>query len=438
MKRGGMLRLSAAAVIGLMLAGSAAAQDKAPQNKIVRMGVVAFLTGPAAAPFGVPSRNGAEIVIEAINAGKLPAPYNSKGYAGARVEAIWVDELGGNAKQVGEYRNLVGKRNVDLVLGYISSGTCAALSNVVEELKKLTVYALCSTPRVFDDADRPHIFRTTSLLSSDAVAAAHYLREKFPKIKSYAGIHPNYAWGQDLAHDFDNAAAKLLPKVAKLDVHFPKLFQGAFQTEISALLLSKADLIYSSLWDGDLESFIFQGEARGLFNKKKVLFTVGDTAVYRLGKQLPDGLIIGGRGPYGILVRNRDTALNKWFIHAYHDRYGTYPTGPAYQYAQAVLATKIAYDKAAAKAGGFPTQDQVIAAYTGLTFESFSTTVSLRDAKGHQAVVEDGYGISKFDKAKNEVTLTDIKFYPPECVGPPPNMKSDDWIKKGMPEAKCP
>lgn len=432
MKRASILALSAFVIIGLGFAEPAAAQDKA-----VSMGIVTFLTGPAAAPFGVPARNGAELVIEAINAGKLPSPYNSKGYAGARVEAVWVDESGGNAKQVGEYRNLVEKRNVDVVLGYISSGTCAALSNVVEELKKLTVYALCSTPRVFDDADRHYIFRPISVLSSDAVAAAHYLREKFPKLKSYAGIHPNYAWGQDSASDFANAASKLLPNVEKLDVHFPKLFQGAFQTEISALLLSKADLIHSSLWDGDLESFIFQGKARGLFQKKKVLFTVGDTAVYRLGEQLPEGLIIGGRGPYGILVRNRDTVLNKWFINAYHDRYGTYPTGPAYQYAQAVLATKIAYDKAAAKGGGFPTQDQVIDAYTGLTFESFSTTVKLTNAKGHQAVVENGYGISKFDKAKREVVLTEIKFYPPECVEAPPNMQSDAWIKAGMPGAKC-
>jgi branched-chain amino acid transport system substrate-binding protein len=420
------------AALGVGLSVSAQAQDRT-----VNMGIVTFLTGPAAAPFGVPARNGAEIVIEAINEGRLPAPYSTKGFAGARVEPVWVDESGGNAKQVAEYRNLVEKRNVDVVLGYISSGTCAALSNVVEELKRLTVYALCSTPRVFDEADRRYIFRPISILSSDAVAAAHYLKEKFPKIRSYAGIHPNYAWGQDSARDFEGAASRILPNVKQMEVQFPKLFQGAFQTEVSALLLSKADLVHSSLWDGDLESFIFQAKARGLFQKKKVLFQVGDTAVYRLGEQLPEGLIIGARGPYGILVRDRDTVLNKWFIKIYHDRYGTYPTGPAYQYAQAVLATKIAYDKAGAKAGGFPNQDQVIEAYTGLEFESFSTTVRLRNAKGHQAVVENGFGISKYDKKRREVVLTDIKFYPPECVEAPPGVQSDAWIKDGMPGAKC-
>jgi branched-chain amino acid transport system substrate-binding protein len=423
----------AIAALSLAFAGPAVSQQKP-----VSMGIVTFLTGAAAAPFGVPARNGAEITIEAINEGKLPAPYNTKGFAGAPVEPVWVDESGGNAKQVAEFRNLVEKRNVDVVLGYISSGTCAALSNVAEELKRLTVYALCSTPRVFDEAERRYIFRPISVLSSDAVAAARYLKEKFPKIRSYAGIHPNYAWGQDSARDFEGAAAKILPEVKQMEVQFPKLFQGAFQTEVSALLLSKADLIHSSLWDGDLESFIFQAKSRGLFQKKKVLFQVGDTAVYRLGDQLPEGLIIGGRGPYGILVRDRDTVLNKWFIQVYKDRYGTYPTGPAYQYAQSVLATKIAYDKAAQKAGRFPTQDEVIEAYTGLEFESFSTKVKLQNAKGHQAVTENGFGISKYDKKKREVVLTDIKFYPPECVEAPPGVQSDQWIKDGMPGAKCP
>ena len=427
-----ILALAVAGSIGLVASAPATAQEKT-----VTMGVVTFLTGAAAAPFGVPARNGAEIVVEAINAGKLPPPYNTKGFAGAQAEIVWADESGGNARQVAEYRNLVEKRNVDVVLGYISSGTCEALSNVVEEEKRLTVYALCSTPRVFDDADRKYIFRPISILSSDAVTAARYLKEKFPKIKSYAGIHPNYAWGQDSARDFENATTQILPGMKKMEVQFPKLFQGSFQTEISALLLSKADLVHSSLWDGDLESFIFQAKVRGLFQKKKVLFQVGDTAVYRLGEQLPEGLIIGGRGPYGILVRDRDTVLNKWFINTYHDRYGTYPTGPAYQYAQSVLATKIAYDKAAAKAGAFPTQDQVIEAYTGLEFESFSTKVKLANAKGHQAVLENGFGIAKWDKKKREVVLTDVKFYPPECVEAPPGVQSDAWIKEGMPGAKC-
>src|SRR3546814_3763156 len=142
----------------------------------------------------------------------------------------------------------------------------------------------------------------------------------------------------------------------------------------------------ASFWGGDLEGFIFQAAPRGVCAEKKVILTVGGTAVYRLGKKMPDGVILGARGPYGILVRDRDTALNRWFIETYFQRYGGYPSEAAYQYAQALLATKIAYARAAAAAGRFPGQAQVIAAFEGLEFEGFPTPGRKTPAAGNQEV----------------------------------------------------
>lgn len=423
-------------MVGAAFAAAMLAAAPATAKDTVTLAVVSFLSGPAAGPFGVPARNGAEMVIDAINSGTLPAPYNTKGFAGAAVAAEFVDENGGNTKQVAEYRNLVQKRNVDAIVGYISSGSCAALAPIVEELKTLTVFAICGTPRVFEDGPRQYIFRTMSHASADGVAAAHYIKDKFPGIKSYTGINQNYAWGQDSWRDFELTMKVLMPSAKQSDkIQFPKIFAGQYGSEISALSLDDSELIHSSFWDGDLEGFIFQAAPRGLFEKKKVIFTVGGTAAYRLGKKMPDGLILGARGPYGILVRERKTALNEWFIKTYFDRYGTYPSGPSYQYAQAVLATKIAYDKAAA--GGFPAQDKVIAAFKGLEFESFSTTVKLALADGHQAVTESAYAITKWNADAAEPGVADLKFYPAGCINPPEGVTSVEWIEKGMPGAKC-
>lgn len=427
-----------AGVIGAGLAAAFALSAPATAQETVSIGVVSFLSGPAAGPFGVPARNGAEMVIDAINSGSLPAPYNTKGFAGATIEADFLDEAGGNTKQVAEYRNLVQKRGVDVVLGYISSGSCAALAPVVEELQKLTVFAICGTPRVFEEAPRKYSFRTMAHATADNVAAALYIRDMFPDIKTYTGVNQNYAWGQDSWRDFQLSMDKLMPDAKASDkTQFPKIFAGQYGSEISALALDDAELIHSSFWDGDLEGFIFQATPRGLFKNKKVLFTVGGTAAYRLGKRLPEGLIIGARGPYGILVRDRDTALNTWFIQTYFDRYGTYPSGPAYQYGQAILATKIAYDKAAEAAGGFPTQDQVIDAYTGLEFESFSTTVKMSLGGGHQATTENPLGVTYWDAEKAEVAVKDVKFYPAECVMPPDGQTSVEWIENGMKGSSC-
>ncbi|HEX5845955.1 MAG TPA: hypothetical protein VFY53_06700, partial [Rhodoplanes sp.] len=57
------------------------------------------LSGAAAGPFGVPARNAGELLIEALNAGMVPPPYDKKGINGAPVETVIVDEAGGTTKQ---------------------------------------------------------------------------------------------------------------------------------------------------------------------------------------------------------------------------------------------------------------------------------------------------------------------------------------------------
>src|SRR5260221_12575780 len=127
----------------------------------VKLGIVTFLSGPAAGPFGIPARNAAELTIEAINKGEMPAPYDSKGLAGAQIEALYVDEAGPASKGVQDFRDLVGRRGGDAVVGYVSSGSCLGIAPGAGGVKKLTVFFDCGTPRVFRDASSPHPFRPT-------------------------------------------------------------------------------------------------------------------------------------------------------------------------------------------------------------------------------------------------------------------------------------
>jgi len=98
---------------------------------------------------------------------------------------------------VTEYRNLVQRHNVDLVIGYISSGNCIAIAPVAEELRKLTNFFDCGTPRIFEDANYKYVFRTSPTSTMDSVGAALYVKEAKPKMKSIAGAEPEHAWGQD-------------------------------------------------------------------------------------------------------------------------------------------------------------------------------------------------------------------------------------------------
>src|SRR3977135_957538 len=179
--------------VALALAGIAPLA--AAQN--IKIGVVTFLSGPAAAPFGVPAKNAAEFVVEELNAGKGPAIYSKKGFGGATIETVIVDEAGSTTTQVTEFRNLVQKHNVDLVIGYISSGNCLAIAPVAEELKKFTNFFDCGTPRIFEDASYKYVFRTSSTATKDSVGAALYVTDVKQNIKSIAGLNQNYAWAKD-------------------------------------------------------------------------------------------------------------------------------------------------------------------------------------------------------------------------------------------------
>src|SRR5215468_7024390 len=313
----GTLRTAAALMLTSPLAAQAQ-QPAAPAPAPIKVGIVTFLTGPAAAPFGIPGRNAAEILVEMLNAGKLPAPYNTVGLGGAKIEAKIVDEAGSTAQQVTEFRNLVQRDKVDVVVGYVSSGNCLAVAPVAEELKKLTVLNGCGTTRVFEEKPRKYVFRVNPHATMDNVAAAKYVLDKKKNISVYSGINQNYAWGQESWRDFNLSMKTLAPQATTDKVLFPKLFAGEFGAEISALLTSNSQLIHSSFFDGDLEAFIYQSAARGLPQRTPIVFTAGETSMFRVGNKLPDGTIIGARGEHALLAP--DNPLNRWFSQTYTDR----------------------------------------------------------------------------------------------------------------------
>ncbi len=435
-----VVRASGAALLSILVAGTGSAIAK---DEIV-MAVPTFTTGAGGPAFGVPGKQGTELVVDGINAGTMPAPYNTKGMGGARVKALVYDESGGNTKQVAELRNKVQKENVDLVVGYVSSGTCSAVAPVAEELKILTLLTVCGTPRVFEELvkEPKYVFRTMNHAVASNLSLARYVVAKYGEKNGYTGVNPNYAWGQDSWRDFDLSMKVLAPKMIQTtSPQFPKLFGGQFGSEISAMLRAPEQIVHSSVWGGDIESLIFQGSPRGLFDNKLFLFTVGDSAVFRLGKQFPMGSLVGARGPYGIYASTdlNKSPLNVWFQKEYRARFKEQPSQAAYQYVQGVLAAKYAYDRAAAANGGkFPSTDQVITALRGATFTSLAGTVKMSHSKGHQAVTEDMWGVLGWDDKANEPMVKDVVTFSSECVNPPPDvLDSTEWIKAGLKGTKC-
>ncbi len=425
-----ILRILKSGAVLLVAALTASPVIGNAQDKPLRIGLVTFLSGPAAGPFGVPAKLAAEAIVDSLNAGKAPAPYTTKGFGGTPLELVVIDEAGGATKQVAELRNLVERQNVDFVIGYIGSGDCLAVAPVAEELKKITILFDCGTPRVFEDASYKYVFRTRPHATMDAVAGAMYLLENRPGMKSYAGINQNYAYGQDSWADFTAVMGTLKPDATITTSQMPKFGAGQYGPEISALLESNSDVVHSSLWGGDLEAFMLQATPRNLFARSQLILVAGEPYLHRLPGSIPDGTIVGARGPSGVYAQK--SALNDWLRQIYKERGETYPNYPAYSVAQAFLGLKTAYEKAKSK--GTPGTDEIIQAFEYESFDSPSGKVMMKLGKGHQAVTGTAYGTTR--TVNGVITVGNIKYYPVERVQPPEGVKSIDWIKSGMKPGK--
>ena len=420
----------------LLATAVAIAAAPALAQETFKIGVVSFLSGQAAESFGVPAVNGAKVLIEAFNKGQAPAPYNKVGFSGMKIDAVYVDEAGGATKQVQELRNLYEREKVDVVVGYVSSGDCLAVAPVAEEMKRFLILYDCGTPRIFEENKYQYVFRTASHATMDNVALARYLKSRNVKVERYNMINQDYAWGQDSRKDFMLSMEQLY-KGAKVEADLlPKFGAGQYGTEISALSTKPADLLHSSLWGGDLQAFILQANARGVFQKQQTVFSAGDHVLPGLGDKMPNGVILGARGAYGLM--SPKSALNDWWFGLYEKAYNVYPVQAPYRMAQALFGLKAAAEKAMAANGGKkPTQEQLAAALKGSQWESPGGTIRMALGDGQQAIQETAIGKTRYDAARKMVMLDDIQRFAAECVNPPANMKSEDWIKAGFPGAKC-
>ena len=421
-----------AAAAALCAASSAQAQET------FKVGIVSFLSGQAAESFGIPAVNGAKVLLEAFNKGAAPAPYNKVGFGGMKLEFVYVDENGGATKQVQELKNLYDREKVDAVLGYVGSGDCLAVAPAAEEMKKFLILYDCGSPRIFEDNKFNYVFRTASHGAMDNVALARYLKAKNVKADSYNMINQDYAWGQDSKKDFSWSMEKLLPGAKAGEDQLPKFGAGQYGTEISALMAKPADVTHSSLWGGDLQAFILQASPRGLFKKTQVVLSAGDHVLPGLGDKMPDGVILGARGAYGLM--SPKSALNDWWWDLYSKAYNVYPVQAPYRMVQGLLGLKLAAEKAmAANSGKKPNHEQLATALRGMEWDSPAGKIKMAIAGGHQAIQETAIARTRYDAAKKMVMLDDIMRFPAECVNPPATMKSEDWIKAGFPGAKgCP
>ncbi|MBT5051023.1 MAG: ABC transporter substrate-binding protein [Rhodospirillaceae bacterium] len=412
-----LLSLFAAGVMAMFAATPAIAAPPKGAPAALKVAFVDFFSGGAAV-FGVSGKGTSEWLVAKWN--------REGGIRGVPIKLVVVDEGGGPKKQVSELRRLVLDEKVDAVVGYTSSGNCLAIAPVAEKLKILTVVHVCGTHRLTEDNKLKYVFRTAANQAADSVSLARHALKLNPNIKTIAGANEDYAWGRDSWEAFRVAMKQLKPDVKVVATLWTKFQAGEYSAEISRLLAARPDVVHSSFWGGGLITFVKQAAPRGLFEQSLVLLSTGEQVLQNVGKTMPNGVVAAPRATGGYFV-NATSAMDKEFVAGVYKHNKRYPDYPAYRTYMAWGGLKGAFEKAIDKKGSWPSTEEVIKAFEGLTWESPAGMVTMRS--DHQAVHGGMVGVTKYSKKYGFAVLDEIKELKAEEINPPLGMKTMDWVR---------
>jgi len=324
-----------------------------------------YKTFPA---FLEPYKKGMELAQDEINA--------AGGVLGRPLEIVSRDDNGSPGDAVRVAEELLAREKVVLLMGTFASNVGLAVADLAKQRKVLFLAAEPLTDKIVWESGNRYTYR---LRASTYMQTAMLVPEaaKLGK-KRWAIVYPNYEYGQSATNAFKKQMIAQQPggiEFIEQAVPLGKIDAGPV---VQALLDAKPDAIFSSLFGPDLARFVREGELRGLFNNRPVFNLLGGEPEYLdpLKEEAPVGWWVTGYPWYAI-----DTPAHKRFRDAYQAKFNDYPRlGSVVGYSTVKAAAA-----AIAKAGSTDTE-KLVAAMSGLTFESPFGPISFR-ALDHQSTM---------------------------------------------------
>lgn len=372
MERRTFLRATTAASVGALgtLAGCANNQgdgDGSGSGQSLKIGHLVPLSGPFAT-IGKPSRKGADLAVKEIKS------QNDS----VELEVVHKDTESSPDTGVQRARELVQQENVDILLGFGSSSVAKAVSEFASSQNVLAVATIAQTPDITTSECRKSTFRTASNLDQLTTAVAQTTAE-LTDGSTIAGVIPDYTFGKATWNVFQSE----MEKQANAEVvseTFPEFGKGDFQNEIQKTLDSDPDIVYSSLWAGDLISFIQQAKQYDFFNQVPE-FVAGSGAItdvsMSLGQDMVEMIAVDR-----YFFQYPDSERNEAFVEAWQDEYDEIPVNVGQETYAGVYALKHALDES-----GGSDPDSLVNGLEGLEFEAPEGTKRIR-AADHQAIDE--------------------------------------------------
>ena len=368
---------------------------KAENN--IKIGVPTILSGRVA-QLGISVSNALNMAVDNFN--------KSGGLDGRNIELIIRDSRAKPDEAARVCRNFINSDKVDAIINAEASGASFAVQEVIRESGTLCLHTVSETSRLTADPSIRawNAFRFSRQGIHDAVGSARYAAKiiKEKGLKKWMSINPDYAYGRDSDDTFFWALEKFSPGFEVLGKGWPKIFQPDYTEVITQIAREKPDAIYSSLWGGDLVSFIDQASLYGIFNNTQLFaINLADYTTMSAVKNLPKGLHSATR----YVAAWPNTQDNRDYDNSYTNLYGDHPTNWSWE-----TTVGIDYLISALKETGGTDNKKLAEAIKGKTRKSFmgvgdGNTVTIRDKD--QTIID--YSIGWGTTIANDPYMTNIQ-----------------------------
>jgi branched-chain amino acid transport system substrate-binding protein len=370
----------------------------------IKVGYQAILSGPLAG-YGEMHKMGAQLAVEEINA--------KGGIAGVKVEMEFRDSTTKTDDAIKNARYFVDSWGADYLAGVDSSGQALALAPVIEKLDRVLMFTHAATEKVTEEwvfkKGVKQIFRICNSTYHDGYSAAFLAKDL--SAMNWSTVSPKYEYGFTCWKMFQDTLKKVKPGVSFVAESFsPFGTTTDFRPFMNSVLDTKAEGLYSTIWGGELVTFVKQGKQVGLFEKiKQVIFPVGAAmdVLEGLGQEMPDNIWISGR--YFFLYPN-NKENNEW-VARFRKRWNHFPAYVSETGYSSIYALKAAVEKSGSKE-----TKALISALEGMEMNSPAGPRVFRK-EDHQAMYDVPWGKTKGDskyptiKIMGEMKLIPAKTY---------------------------
>ncbi|WP_227377056.1 ABC transporter substrate-binding protein [Haladaptatus halobius] len=328
----------------------------------VKYGVLNPMTGPYAG-LAAEQRKGVKLAIQTIN--------DSDEYE-FTIDAKYGDTQADTETGQQEAQRLVEQHGASFLMGAISSSVALGLNEFASEESVIYSPGAAAIPITGKNCNK-YVFRCETNTAQIAEACSEWTLNN---LGSRVWFHiADYAYGQSVLREWRSRMKKSSADFTEVGVSRAEFGAKNFDSFISQIKNSDADVVVVGSTGGDLINFAKQAKSQGLVGQKKVMTTTGTFQVVRgaLG-EAADGLYSGTR-----YVPKIDVGDNQQFVKAYEKANGTEPDNFA----------RVAYDSIrmvanGIKEAGSADPDEVADTLAGLEMDTLFGKNSFRECD-HQA-----------------------------------------------------